>query len=278
MLLEARALAESGGSTTRSGRPPARRPRSGSRRRSRSSPSSRGLPRLAEIELQARAGGREAIAALKARLKANPEDDVGAGQAHPAPHRPEAAGGEPPGPATSTRPSGSRPRSPRARQEGDADPGRRPSASTRPASSTWPCPGPRRPPRMLDAPSPTSTSATSCSRWPRASRDQARAQPYFERAVEEYDMVLKAPAELGRGGQQQGLDPPHLPRREPGGARAGPGAAQAGRPGDPARRVLRHPGRDPGGDGPGQRRRGVVPEGAPQVARPPGPQLPLWAS
>ncbi len=55
------------------------------------------------------------------------------------------------------------------------------------------------------------------------------------------------PAELGRGGEQQGVDPAPVPRQEPGCPGPGGGFAQTGRSGDLAARLLRHARLDPGG-------------------------------
>ena len=47
------------------------------------------------------------------------------------------------------------------------------------------------PPPSSTRPPPTSTSATSCSRSPRASPTRTAARETFEQAVEQYDLVLK---------------------------------------------------------------------------------------
>ncbi len=82
-----------------------------------------------------------------------------------------------------------------------------------------------------------------------------------------------AERQLGRGDQQQSMDPAPVPRpqcRGPGGRR-GPG--QAGGPLRAPARLLRHPGLDPGGDEPHPGRRGVLRRGAPPRVRTPDPQL-----
>ncbi len=113
--------------------------------------------------------------------------------------------------------------------------------------SSRPSPGPRRPPRSSTSIAARLNLGDLLLTQSEAQADPAKARQLQDRALGRVRQGPRRPAQRRRGREQQGLDPAQLPRREPEGPRTGPGAAPAGRPEHPARRVLRHPRLDPGG-------------------------------
>ena len=223
----------------------------------------------------ARSGDRaKAVAVLKDALKVNPDDAIALTMAvqilaepqakgRPAPPKADLdqaiAAGEVLGRLATRRATGCSPS---------------PSASPGPVSSSWPSPGPRRPPPSSTRPPPGSTSATSC--YPsEAQADPDKARQLRPGPSAEYDKILAAQPNSVEAVNNKAWILHTLPRPEQG----GPGAGAKGLlqrvdpnalPGeffDTLGSIQEAIGRPEG-------RRGVVQEGARQVARAPGPELP----